>query len=146
MLCSCLCWLQILMWSREKQAGCYPLTWSSPGLGLMKRRSGGSEERETFSFFNFPSDKVLHCCKAINVDSVSQWVMSAAVTDSASVYACACASASRALLRSYQKTMGRVWTGLSGRGKGNRERKVTYTPSLSAQQKKWGTGPLMCKR
>lgn len=63
-----------------------------------------------------------YCDKAINVDSVSQWVKGDAVTDSTSVCAQSaymCVSEGSAPLRSYQKTMGHVWAGHSGSRKGN---------------------------
>lgn len=44
---------------------------SRPGADEEEVR-GVRRESDFFFFFNFPSDKVLHCCKAINVDSVSQ--------------------------------------------------------------------------
>lgn len=40
--------------------------------GADEEEARGVRRESDFFFLNFPSDKVLHCCKAINVDSVSQ--------------------------------------------------------------------------
>lgn len=135
-----MCWLEGLMWSRVKQAGCNPGTWSRPGLGLTQWRPRVEGARL------FP-DKVPHCDKAINVDSVSQWVKSDAVTDSASVcvHVRMCVSEGSALLRSYQHTMGHVWVGHSGRKKGNIVNGRRHAHHLVLTNKNCDPGPLCAK-
>lgn len=66
---------------KRSKTGCNAVTWSSPGLGLMD----WWPRVEGAGLF---SHKVPHCNKAINVDSVSQWLKSDAVTECFCLYVC----------------------------------------------------------